>query len=128
MAPVSSPKLRAPASYLNRELSWLDFNRRVLAQAEDPTHPLLERVKFLAIVIRDADLVIQEDEADDLWILQRAGQRFLEVGHTASWVFPDWRLGPLLQVGALLAARVWPMKTMGGFDAGSVVWLGSVLE
>jgi polyphosphate kinase len=43
-APVPSPKLTDPAFYLNRELSWLDFNRRVLAQAEDPTHPLLERV------------------------------------------------------------------------------------
>ncbi|MEO6223691.1 MAG: RNA degradosome polyphosphate kinase, partial [Vicinamibacterales bacterium] len=49
-APVPRPKLTDPAFYLNRELSWLDFNRRVLALAEDPTHPLLERVKFLAIV------------------------------------------------------------------------------
>ncbi len=49
-APVPVSKLTDPAFYLNRELSWLDFNRRVLAQAEDPSHPLLERVKFLAIV------------------------------------------------------------------------------
>ena len=35
--------------YLNRELSWLDFNARVLALAEDPALPLLERAKFLAI-------------------------------------------------------------------------------
>ena len=35
--------------FLNRELSWLDFNARVLALAEDPRSPLLERVKFLAI-------------------------------------------------------------------------------
>jgi polyphosphate kinase len=41
--------LAAPALYINRELSWLEFNRRVLAQAQDPGHPLLERVKFLAI-------------------------------------------------------------------------------
>jgi len=47
---VAAPKLTDPSLYLNRELSWLDFNRRVLAQAEDASHPLLERVKFLSIV------------------------------------------------------------------------------
>jgi len=41
--------------YINRELSWLAFNTRVLAQARDPRHPLLERVKFLAIVGTNLD-------------------------------------------------------------------------
>ena len=41
--------------YLDRELSWLDFNGRVLALAEDPKIPLLERVKFLAIFSRNLD-------------------------------------------------------------------------
>ena len=44
--------LSSPEWYLNRELTWLEFNSRVLAEAEDETNPLLERVKFLAIVQR----------------------------------------------------------------------------
>ena len=41
--------------YLNRELSWIEFNRRVLAQAENPGNPLLERLKFLGIVSANFD-------------------------------------------------------------------------
>jgi polyphosphate kinase len=44
-----------PKRYLDRELSWLDFNGRVLALAEDRNLPLLERVKFLAIFSRNLD-------------------------------------------------------------------------
>ena len=42
--------LKAPELYLNRELTWLEFNKRVLQEADDARTPLLERVKFLAIV------------------------------------------------------------------------------
>jgi len=47
--------LNDPSLYLNRELTWLAFNRRVLHEAEDPRNPLLERVKFLAIVSSNLD-------------------------------------------------------------------------
>ncbi|MBV9546358.1 MAG: polyphosphate kinase 1 [Chloroflexi bacterium] len=44
-----------PALYLNRELTWLNFNLRVIAEAEDERNPLLERVKFLAITASNID-------------------------------------------------------------------------
>src|SRR5262245_16462124 len=48
-----------PARYHNRELSWLDFNERVLALAEDERVPLLERAKFLAIFSQNLDEFFQ---------------------------------------------------------------------
>jgi polyphosphate kinase len=47
--------LTEPCLYINHQLSWLDFNERVLEEAEDPSQPLLERAKFLAIVSTNSD-------------------------------------------------------------------------
>jgi polyphosphate kinase len=52
-------ELRPEERYLNRELSWLDFDRRVLALAGDARQPLLERLKFLAITSRNLDEFFQ---------------------------------------------------------------------
>ena len=51
----SSEDLENPALFINRELSLLKFNERVLLQALDPKNPLLERVKFLSIVATNLD-------------------------------------------------------------------------
>ena len=52
---TATPDLADPEFYINRELSWLDFNARVLALAQDPGVPLLERCKFLAIFSSNLD-------------------------------------------------------------------------
>ena len=52
---ASGPNLRSPKLYLNRELSWLEFNDRVLREGLSDRLPLLERLKFLAIVSSNLD-------------------------------------------------------------------------
>src|SRR5918992_849042 len=54
-APPEVPALDSPELYTNRELSWLQFNERVLELPEDDAIPLLERVKFLAIYAENLD-------------------------------------------------------------------------
>jgi len=53
--PPAQPDFSDPNNFINRELSWLEFNRRVLEEAQDPAQPLLERVKFLGIVSSNLD-------------------------------------------------------------------------
>ena len=79
--PPSYPDLDAPDLYLNRELTWLTFNRRVLHEAQDDRNPLLERVKFLAIVASNLDE----------FFMKRIGGLKQQVGAGVQELTPDGR-------------------------------------
>ncbi len=75
--------------YLNRELTWLEFNSRVMHEGEDPRTPLLERVKFLAIVSSNLDE----------FFMKRIGGLMQQVGAGVTELSPDGRT-PTEQIDA----------------------------
>jgi polyphosphate kinase len=85
--------LRDPSLYLNRELSWLEFNRRVLHEALDPRTPLLERLKFLGIFSSNLDEFFQVRVAG---LKQQAAAGIVE--RTADGMTPEDQLSAISSI------------------------------
>ncbi len=95
--------------FINRELSWLEFDARILAMAEDPERPLLERVNFLAIFASNLDEFFQ--------IRVSGLEEQVEAGVTA--VTPDG-MGPAEQLDAV-RRRVVELT-----DRAEALWIGEL--
>jgi polyphosphate kinase len=100
-AEARSPYSESP--FLNRELSWLEFNARVLAEAEDPSVPLLERLKFVAIFGGNLDE----------FFMKRVGGLKLLLQSLPSGRSPDGRTPAeqLAEIGAWV--RIWQPRQRG---------------
>ena len=78
-----------PDCFINRELSWLDFNLRVLEEAENAANPLMERLKFLAIF---------SSNLDEFFMVRVSGVREQAFGESAPQDTPPDGTGPLEQL------------------------------
>ncbi len=87
-----SADLSNPAFYTNRELSWLKFNSRVLAQSAKPTNPLLEKLKFIAIY---------STNLDEFYMIRVAGLKQLYSARITSSGIDE--MSPLDQLKAITA-------------------------
>ncbi len=117
--PPAPPAMNDPSLYLNRELSWLAFNERVLGEAKDRTQPLLERVKFVAIT---------HSNLDEYYMVRVSGlQQQVTMGMTD--VSPDGmtsaeqltrlraRVGPMLnEAAALFQETLMPELKAAGIE------------
>jgi polyphosphate kinase len=81
-----------PECFINRELSWLDFNHRVLEEAENPENPLMERLKFLAIF---------SSNLDEFFMVRVSGLREQAFGESAPQDYSPDGMTALVQLKSL---------------------------
>jgi len=122
-----------PERFINRELSWLDFNHRVMEEAENPRHPLLERLRFLSISasnldefysVRVAALIGQAKEGATVVSAdgRTAAQQLVEIKARSEALLADQQrvLGELL---GLLGEAGIALCGMGSVSDADRVWL-----
>lgn len=98
-------------NFINREMSWLEFNARVLEEAQDETNPLLERVKFLSIFASNLD---------EFFMVRVAGIREQAFGAMAPQDPPADGLSPLMQLQRI------SFRTRQLVEQQNACWINSV--
>lgn len=78
-----------PSKFINRELSWLSFNERVLQEAEDDSNPIIERMKFLGIFSNNRDEFFRVRVANIRRVAELPGIKFLSTGENPKMVLGD---------------------------------------